>query len=199
MTFLREFTPAEPSMAPLPELEDIEVIREEAYARGVEEGRAEERRAIGLDIIEALREVTARLDDLAAYKEQMRADVAAEAGMALSTVVHRVAPELALAGLADRARSLLENELRAAPRPLSLTAEPAMAARLIAVVSEMPDLDVLIEADDALAATRIEACWPEGEAVLDMEPLVAQLTALATELAPVPAPMADPEEELSDD
>jgi|GEM_PF-3282186 len=181
--YLREFAPTEPgAIMRSPARERI--IADDAHSRGFDEGMAQARREIDLDTLAALRDLTARLDDMVAMRADVMTTLSAEAGTVLSTVIRRIAPDIAAQGVADRARQLLENQLRDAPRPLTISVAPDVAERLGAVMADISEPDFAIEAVETMPRTRIEASWPEGGATVDADALVARILDLAADLAP---------------
>jgi len=189
-TFLREFV--HPSDGPAFALvKQDETPGKEAYAKGLEDGLAQGRDEIAVATLETIRHLVAKLDDMSALQDRMVADMTAEAGMVLSTVIRTIAPHLATLGVADQALKLLENELRDAPRPLSISVSPEVAERLEAMMADALDPEFSINADAAMSATQIEVAWPEGGAIVDTDALADRIIGLTQDLIPHSTPMEE--------
>ena len=154
-------------------------MTEDAYARGLAEGRAQALAESAMQTAAAVRDLADRLDGMTAERSRALDTVTAEAGRALATVVRSLCPGLSVLGLADRARHLLENELLAAPRPVTIRAAPDVAGALDGMGT-----GIAVESDDAMPVTRLDLSWPEGGATVDAEALASRIMGLADTLDP---------------
>lgn len=185
---LREFGPVTEAV-PAPRPRQVEAMTEEAYARGLADGMARAQAQVEARTAAALEDLTARLAACATERDRAVAGISEEAGKALAAVVRGLCPGLAALGLADRARFLLENELRAAPRPLTVRAAPEIAETLGTAGSL--GADVVVESDEALPPTRLDLAWDEGGATVDTGALVSDILALADTLGPQNDPVEE--------
>lgn len=185
---LREFGPVTGAV-PAPRPRQVEAMTEEAYARGLADGMARAQAQVEARTAAALEDLAARLAACATERDRAVAGISEEAGKALAAVVRGLCPGLAALGLADRTRFLLENELRAAPRPLTVRAAPEIAETLGTAGSL--GADVVVESDEALPPTRLDLAWDEGGATVDTGALVSDILALADTLGPQNDPVEE--------
>lgn len=181
--FLREFVPAQDgTSAALPAPDEIRVRN--AYEQGIEDGMARARTEIEGETLLAVGELTRKLEALSEDRQRIVAETSAEAGVMLSTVIRTLCPALAALGVAERAQQLLENALRDAPQPLTVSVAPVVAARLESLLSEVPGPEFSIEPMPDMPVTRAEIAWPEGGATIDGDAIAARILGLAAELDP---------------
>jgi hypothetical protein len=174
MNFLREFADG---ISDAPHGLMDPGLYDEAYERGLADGRAQAEAEIEARTALALAMLCERLSDAQAMREEARVVAAAQAGDALTSVVRSLSPTLAAAGLAERAGHLLEHELYDVPQPVTLRAAPEVAARIADRLS-LANISV----DATLPETRIEIDWPDGGAILDTGEVARRILALADDL-----------------
>jgi len=181
--FLREFVPAQDgTAAALPAPDEIRV--KDAYGQGVEDGLARARTEIEGETLLAVRELNRTLETLLEDRRRIADETSAEAGVVLSTVIRTLCPALAALGVAERAQGLLENALRDAPQPLTISVAPAVATRLESLLSGTPGADYAIEPVADMPVTRAEIAWPEGGATVDGDAIAARILNMAAALDP---------------
>lgn len=198
--FLREFRYSSGPESTAVALVD-ETRATEAYERGVADGLAQGRAEAGKEAFAVIRELSAKLDDMAAMRDGMAEGIRAEAGQAVAAVIRRICPALAAQGMGERAALLLETDLKAAPRPITIHAAPEIAEALTDHLAERFGPSVRIESVEGIPDTRIDFAWSEGGASVDTGALSDRILALATELAPASAAEQrnSPEEDDSHD
>lgn len=177
VSFLREFLPPE----------DLERAiaspsATEAFQAGVTEGRRLERARIDDETKDALDDIKAVLEQGQDMRRAIVDAVQADAGNAVASVVRALCPALAEKGLAETARDLLTDALKAVPRPIEITAAPIVVDALSDALDAEDNPDLLIQAQDDHSSLQVSFNWSGGSAKIDFDAVANDILAHADTL-----------------
>ena len=187
---LQEFTPdGAPGPEPEPAGESLDEQLASAWAdghaAGVQDGteasaaaHAESQETLRAELVEVLRDQQIR-------RQEAQAAVLRGVGPAVTAVIHRLAPRLAEAGLAEHVATALDEALETRPDPAPVIRCAAESAQGLERALAASTGRFAVETDPRLTPLEVELHWRDGFDSIDIAGLLAAIDrALETALSP---------------